>query len=129
MTEDELTPAEREALRALPREAQPGDLLEERTVRALREAGLLGRRRPGRWRPQFIYPAAAAACVLFFVAGFAVGQGRKAPASAQWSAETTRERSQPASRQESTPRNPTSATTVAQSESGGADGLRYVVWF
>ena len=128
MTEDELTPSEREAFAALPREAEPSDLLEERTVRALRAAGLLGQRRPWR-RPVFTWAAAAAACLLFFVAGFAAGQGRKTPSPAQWGADTTPERTQPATRHENAPRNPAGTTTVAQSESGGTDGLRYVVWF
>ena len=41
MDDNELTPAERELFAALPREREPGRLLEERTVRALREQGLL----------------------------------------------------------------------------------------
>jgi hypothetical protein len=47
MSHDEIdwTPEEREALDRLPREDDPGELLEERTVAALRGEGLLG---PGR---------------------------------------------------------------------------------
>ncbi|HEX6694033.1 MAG TPA: hypothetical protein VF035_04930 [Longimicrobiales bacterium] len=56
---------------ALPRELEPGDLLEERTVRALREAGLLGRRRviPRAW-----LAGAVAASLALFASGLAVGQ-------------------------------------------------------
>ena len=39
--EDELTPDLRAELAALPRERDPGRLLEEHTVRALRERGLI----------------------------------------------------------------------------------------
>jgi hypothetical protein len=39
--DDELTPEERAMFAALPREHEPGRLLEERTVRALRDRGLL----------------------------------------------------------------------------------------
>jgi hypothetical protein len=56
---------------ALPRELDPGDLLEERTVRALREAGLLGRRRviPRAW-----LAGAVAASLALFASGLALGQ-------------------------------------------------------
>ena len=43
MHDDELTPDERTRMRALPRELDPDDSLEERTVRALRAEGLLRR--------------------------------------------------------------------------------------
>ncbi len=56
---------------ALPREGGPGDLLEERTVRALRAAGLLGRRRIV-GRASII--GAAAAAVALFASGLAAGQ-------------------------------------------------------
>lgn len=71
--DEALTPHERAALEALPRERKPSALLEERTVRALRERGLL--RTPGRrgarapWRL-----AAAAAAIALFAAGTAFGQ-------------------------------------------------------
>ena len=45
--EDELTPDLRNALRSLPRERDPGRLLEERTVRALRERGMIVREAGG----------------------------------------------------------------------------------
>jgi len=69
----DLTPAERDAFTALPREAEPGRMLEERTVAALREHGLLGRRRRVWARPAPLF-AAAAAAVALFVSGLAVGQ-------------------------------------------------------
>lgn len=75
MNDRDLTPEEREALAALPRERRPGDLLEERTVRALRAAGVLqpavgeARRRTGGRL------AVAAAAALALMAGsFAAGQ-------------------------------------------------------
>lgn len=70
----ELTPDERAAFARLPREQAPGRMLEERTVHALRERGLLGERdraRPPAWRS---WPTAAAAAVALFVSGIAVGQ-------------------------------------------------------
>jgi hypothetical protein len=56
---------------ALPREDEPGDLLEERTVRALRAAGLLGRRRQVS-RPWIA--GAVAASIALFASGLALGQ-------------------------------------------------------
>jgi hypothetical protein len=69
----DLTPAEREEFAALPRDAEPGRMLEERTVAALREHGLLGRRRRA-WARPAPFLAAAAAAVALFVSGLAVGQ-------------------------------------------------------
>lgn len=79
--DDELTPQERAAFAALPREREPGRLLEERTVRALRDGGLLHPRRPDavealrriRFPAQWI-AGAAAACIAMFASGLAVGQ-------------------------------------------------------
>lgn len=59
------------AVEALPRELDPGDLLEERTVRALRAAGLIGRRRA--FSRGWIAGATAAAIALFS-SGLALGQ-------------------------------------------------------
>lgn len=76
MTHDdmtELTEAERERFAALPREAAPGRMLEERTVEALRRRGLL-RRAPRMWYRPAPLMAAAAAAVALFVSGLAVGQ-------------------------------------------------------
>lgn len=81
----ELTPAEEEALRRLPREAEPGAALEERVVRELEARGLLARGtgRSGeegspRDRPLRLprWAAAAAGLALFLgggVAGHALG--------------------------------------------------------
>ena len=41
MHDDDLSPDERAAFEALPRERDPGRMLEERTVQALRARGLL----------------------------------------------------------------------------------------
>ncbi len=74
---DELTPVERQAFEALPRQAEPRADLEDRTVALLQERGLLaiplhraGRRR---WQPLWIVGAAAASVALF-ASGMVVGQ-------------------------------------------------------
>lgn len=70
-----LTPAERAAFDALPREAEPGRLLEERTVQALRERGLLGGRSvAGHHRRWPMVAAAVAASLALFMSGLAAGQ-------------------------------------------------------
>lgn len=86
MTDEiELTPAERRALDALPREADPGQLLEERTVKALRQEGLLaasGTGGPSRdahdsspaGRPWWQLVAGIAAAIALFAGGVSVGQ-------------------------------------------------------
>jgi hypothetical protein len=80
MHDEDLTREEHDALRSLPREREPSELLEERTVRALRARGLLQpRRRAGHaLRARALEPAwitaAAAAVVAVFATGFAVGQ-------------------------------------------------------
>lgn len=77
MAHDEHTPltdAERTAFDALPREARPGRLLEERTVAALRKRGLLGVRRPRRFWSAATVAAGLAASIAFFATGLAVGQ-------------------------------------------------------
>jgi hypothetical protein len=84
--ETEWTPEDREALDRLVREEDPGRLLEERTVTALRRRGLLGARdrRGGAGLPT-AHPAwwaagIAAALALFF-AGLALGQARSSAAA------------------------------------------------
>jgi hypothetical protein len=75
MDKNELTPAEREAIESLPRERMPSRILEERTVRALKEQGLI-RARP--FLPSARLPwlaAGIAAAVALFVSGVLVGQG------------------------------------------------------
>ena len=82
--DEELTAAEREAFDALPREAMPSRLLEERVVSALRARGLLGARRVRRpaWGA-FPIGVAAAASVALFASGVAVGQWMGARHTAQ----------------------------------------------
>ena len=82
---DELTPEERAMFDALPREREPGRLLEERTVRALREQGLIRagiaapaaveapQRRAIRFPAAWISGAMAAGIALF-LGGLATGQ-------------------------------------------------------
>jgi len=70
-----LTPAEQKAFESLSREQEPSRLLEERTVRALKERGLI---RPSAARPGIVRPwmaiAALAASVALFASGLALGQ-------------------------------------------------------
>jgi len=75
MHDDDLTPEERAAFAALPRERDPGEMLEERTFRALRARGLIGRpERHGIVMSPAWLTAAAAALVAVFTFGFALGQ-------------------------------------------------------
>ena len=69
----ELTREEQAALAALPRELDPGDLLEAKVIRALREEGHFGATlaRPKR-RPSLALRIAAA--VTLFVGGVATGK-------------------------------------------------------
>jgi hypothetical protein len=79
MTDHELTAEERQALDGLPREREPGRILEERTVKALREEGLLAGAQPAtrideRHRPWWRSAAAIAAGIALFAGGLSVGQ-------------------------------------------------------
>lgn len=75
MTDDELTPLEKEALEPLPKERVPSAFLEERVVRTLKKQGVL-RSPEGH---HFIrvtggrIAGAVAACAAFVVCGFALG--------------------------------------------------------
>lgn len=89
--DDELTAQERAGYEALQREADPGDLLEERVVRALRAENLLGdvRRttgdgRTGRPFPPWSIAVAGAASLVLFLGGLLLGQwmGSRATADA-----------------------------------------------
>jgi hypothetical protein len=121
--DDELTPEEQAAFAALQREAAAGDLLEERTVRALAARGLL-RRRGSTVRRIAVWAGAAAACALFFAAGFALGQGRAGRRTG--AAPAGLDASRPAS--EGAPR---ADLTLAATDStaAGSAAPRYVVWF
>ncbi|MFQ5680236.1 MAG: hypothetical protein ACE5HP_12365 [Gemmatimonadota bacterium] len=73
--ETPLSEEERRAFEALPRERAPSELLEERTVRALRERGLLHGRTGASWRvPRAFVVGAVAASVALFAGGVAMGQ-------------------------------------------------------
>jgi hypothetical protein len=81
---DEIDPVMRDGLAGLSRHRQPGRLLEERTVGALRSMGLLRRRGVHRaW-----WAAAAAAAVAFFASGYAIGQRSASLAFAETTAES-----------------------------------------
>ncbi len=72
---DELTPAEREAFEALPKERIPSAALEDRVVGSLHAEGLLsGAARPAsRWSRGWLVAAVAAGLALF-ASGTATGQ-------------------------------------------------------
>ena len=74
-TENELTPEEQAAFEALSKTREPSGLLEERTVRALGDRGLL-EVAPRRWMHRRIpaFAAGIAAALALFVGGIAVGQ-------------------------------------------------------
>jgi len=75
MNDENLTPDERRAYANLPRESQPSDLLEERTVQSLRARGLLGSPRPAGLILTTGWMATAAAVVCALLLGaFALGQ-------------------------------------------------------
>lgn len=71
--EDELTPEEQAALAALPLQREPSSLLEERTVLALRQEGLLRARRSRSWQGAG-WAAAVAAGAILYLGGIATGQ-------------------------------------------------------
>src|SRR5262245_34259697 len=74
MHDEALTPEERAAMEALPRERAPDRALEERIVRTLRAQGLLERPAVLRLALPFVgWLAAAAASVMIFAGGFALG--------------------------------------------------------
>ncbi len=71
----ELTPQEQAAMAALPRERSPSNFLEERTVGALKERGLLrGGNRLRSARRMQMWALGLAASVALFVGGVATGQ-------------------------------------------------------
>jgi hypothetical protein len=79
--EDELSPAEKRAFAALPRELEPNASLEERTVAMLRQHGqlpipLVSRRQDARTPRRYYWIAAGAmaAALALFASGIAVGQ-------------------------------------------------------
>ena len=92
---DDLTPEERSLFAALPREREPGRLLEERTVRALRERGALELPAPRRRFPAAWIGGAVAASMALFTSGVAMGQWMGARSTerlvAQIQAENTRQ--------------------------------------
>jgi hypothetical protein len=70
-----LTEPERAEFASLPREREPGRLLEERTVQALRNERLVGRPLRPRWyRRAPLVAAGLAASVALFASGAVVGQ-------------------------------------------------------
>jgi len=74
MTNDDLTPEEREALSSLPRERTPSAGLEDRVVAAMREHGHI-RRKPARVIPITATRVAGllAACVALMIGAYSIG--------------------------------------------------------
>ena len=90
----ELTETEAAALAALPREMEPGDLLEARVLRALRKEGHLGGTGLAAGRSASLALKIAAAIALF-AGGVATGRfalASQAPASASITAPVTETR-------------------------------------
>lgn len=90
----ELTRDEQAALAALPRELEPGDLLESKVIRALREEGHFGAPVEGRGRGASLVLKIAAAVTLF-AGGVATGKyilSSDTPQSASATAPVTRTR-------------------------------------
>ena len=84
--DEEMTPDAAQPAAALPREQDPGRLLEERTVRALRERGLIEAPRAGgrvRRIPRAWLGGAVAAGIALFASGIAMGQWMGTRATAQ----------------------------------------------
>lgn len=115
----ELTREEQAALAALPRELEPGDLLEAKVIRALRDEGHFGSIVPrARRGPSLVLKIAAA--VTLFVGGVATGKyllASNAKQSASATAPVTETRDAPAAapRNESRPA-PQRETVVAVRE-------------
>ena len=72
--ENELSPDERMLIAQLPREIAPGDLLEERVVRALRSGGYLGAAAPTRQARAGSKMWRIAAAHALFAGGVATGK-------------------------------------------------------
>jgi anti-sigma factor RsiW len=72
--ENELTLEESAALAALPRERQPGDVLEERVVRALRAEGHFESQRRARDNRGIMTALRIAAAIALFAGGVATGR-------------------------------------------------------
>jgi hypothetical protein len=131
MHHDDSFEPELEALRALPRVTDPGQVLEERTVQALRQRGLLqapqSRTPLGRWA----WAAAAVLVLAVFSAGFLIGRSGAtpgAPARDSVSRESKPARDAGVAKEKPHGRDVTVANdTQQQSQTNASE--RYVVWF
>lgn len=83
-TENELTSEERSMLAALPRRIEPGLLLEEKVVRALRREGSFARR-PARRNASLRNVLKIAAAIALFSGGVATGRYLFVPGALQTS--------------------------------------------
>src|SRR5262245_52712859 len=75
MSNDELTPEEREALANLPRERMPSAGLEDRVVAAMREKGHLSTRKPAKVIRLTTSRVAGliAACLVLMIGAYSIG--------------------------------------------------------
>lgn len=132
MHNDDSFEPELEALRALPRELDPGQVLEERTVRALRERGLVqNAHRPAPLR-RWAWAAAAVLAVALFSAGFWIGRsGTNAGASRRdgVARETKPARDAGMAGQQKPGSRDVTVATDTQQQPQTNSSERYVVWF
>jgi hypothetical protein len=132
MRNDDSFEPEVDALHALPRKVDPGQVLEERTVRALRQRNLLqGAHRRTAWQ-RWAWAAAVVLALALFSAGFLLGRSGAKPGTPAGNgvareAKPARD-SGVAGRQKATGRDVTVATDMQQQPPAGASE-RYVVWF
>jgi len=132
MQHDDSFEPELDALRTLPRELDPGQVLEERTVRALRERGLVQsarRQAPlGRWA----WAAAAVFAVVLFSAGFWIGRSGTnagAPHRDGVARETKPARDAGMAGRQKPGSPDVTVATETQQQPQANSSERYVVWF
>jgi len=132
MTNDEqrddatLHAADLEALHALRSDEDPGRLLEERTVRVLREHGLVAHAPRSRSRP---WVWAAAAAIAFFVVGFTLGRGTATGGASMADVESRSTQRLAVDDDAAPTRVAEGPVQTVSTDSTDANGARFVVWF
>jgi hypothetical protein len=124
MTNDDLTPEEREALSSLPRERMPSAGLEDRVVAAMREQGHIAARKPARVIRLTTSRVAGllAACLVLMIGAYSIGlHGRVSHEVLKNIEPQPREYSNEARQDELTKQKPAATGLVqSQSESGAS---------
>lgn len=113
---DEWTPEERASLAEVGRHRSPRSELKGRTMRTLRERGLLGAVELPRPRQRLLF-ALAAALVIFaagLLTGYSVGSRRQAETTASGSSGLAHE---------------VARLDSPSTQAGSAPGARHVIWF